>query len=747
MWRSFSINHRPPDRIVFNNLCVHTTLGASLWPRPDAEQRKQPVFISISVPLSLKSAGSDDTLDDSVSYGTMCKLAEKIAKQERGFGSAEGLAEGLAEGCLAAFGSLSEVNVRVNKPRALLHCTSAGVDITRSRFPGDDGGKEDVYFLEGLALSTIIGINPWERVEKQMVHLDISLCKTPEHKESNALEFDFRALASRVSDHVLQSSYQTVESMATAIAKISLSCDEDARAVTVKVAKPSALMFAAAAEVEITRTPADFAISPVNLSELGESGRKHRAVIALGSNLGDRVANIERSLKLLEAAGVKVVETSFMYETAAMYVEDQPMFLNAACVVETILDAGNLMQLVKRVEEDAGRTKTFRNGPRVVDLDIIFSDSLHTQIKASDNNGYELIVPHMRVQEREFVLRPLADIVPNLVHPVLGKSVTSLLRSVTTGASPMYRILPFPASPVSSAFTWPLSRRTYIMTIVNSTPDSFSDGGTHFVSSTAATYEQQLENTIRSLHRAVEDGADILDIGGYSTRPGAADVSEEEEIARVVPLIKAFRETDAHTPISVDTFRASVARAAVAAGASCINDVYALSRDPDMLQAAYDLAVPVVMMHSRGDAGQEKDYSSYDKVMDGVRAELGEKVARALRAGVRRWNIVADPGVGFSKTVDGNLAVLRELPTLTATVGGAGRARHPLDHLPVLVGTSRKGFLGVITGTDKAQERIMPTAVTCAAAVQGGADIIRVHDTREMRDVAKVADALWRSNS
>ncbi|KZO94683.1 Dihydropteroate synthase [Calocera viscosa TUFC12733] len=744
MSRSLSTAPRPPDRILVSDLYVQTTLGSSLWPRPDAEMRKQPVSISISVPLSLSSAGSADTLADSISYGTICKAVERIARQEGAFGSAEDLAEGIADGCLDEFGSLSEVNVRVRKPRALLQAKSAGADITRRRTPSNVPEREDVYFLEDLALSTIIGMNPWERLEKQMVHLDISLFKPAPVRGIKLPEFDFRTLATRVSDHVLQSSYQTVESMATAVAQVSLSCDDDARAVTVKVAKPSALMFAGAAEVEITRTPADFAISPMSLTALGQSSGKHRAVIALGSNLGDRVTNIERALRELESAGVQVVDTSFMYETAAMYVEDQPKFLNAACVVETELEAGPLLQLLKKVEATVGRTKTYTNGPRVVDLDVIFFDNLDTRILAADNNGFELIVPHPRVQEREFVLRPLADIVPNLVHPSTRQAITSLLRSLVPGESPMYRVLCFPASSKTPPCTWPWSSRTYLMSIINSTPDSFSDGGVHFVSSLTDGFKEQLSSVVDRLHKAVDDGADILDIGGYSTRPGAAEVSEEEELARVVPLITQFRASGMHTPISVDTFRASVARAAIEAGANCINDVYAFSRDPEMVKVAHDFAVPVVMMHSRGDAGKEKDYSAQGGVMEGVRTELGEKIAGALRAGVRRWNIIADPGVGFSKTVEGNLTMLRDLRDFTAPATEPGRARHPLDCLPVLVGTSRKSFLGELTGTEEASERLLSTAVACTTAIQGGADIIRVHDTKEMRDVAKVADALWR---
>lgn len=224
------------------------------------------------------------------------------------------------------------------------------------------------------------------------------------------------------------------------------------------------------------------------------------------------------------------------------------------------------------------------------------------------------------------------------------------------------------------------------MATLNVTPDSFSDGSVNNSVSAALTYAQE----------SIQHGADIIDVGGYSTRPGAALVTPEEEINRVVPTIDAIRnlkgeEGEGSVLVSVDTFRPEVARAAIQAGANCINDVYAFAGqdaypfDPaqaeenmrEMKAVSREMAVPVILMHSRGDAGSNKDYSMYEyavgegaEVIEGVRVELGDKVERIVkgRGGVRRWMIIVDPGIGFSKTVEGNLAVLKRAQEVSARV-------------------------------------------------------------------------------
>lgn len=279
------------------------------------------------------------------------------------------------------------------------------------------------------------------------------------------------------------------------------------------------------------------------------------------------------------------------------------------------------------------------------------------------------------------------------------------------------------------------ARSTHVMAILNMTPDSFSDGGLHGADG------NDLASTIR---RLAQSGATMIDVGGQSTAPGVEQVTAEEEAARVLPAIDLIRSVPeaAHMVISVDTYRASVAEQAVQRGAHFINDVSAGRLDPEMLPTAARLGSTVCLMHMRGTPATMNSLTTYPPeedggVVAGVAAELLERVAAAEAAGIRRWRIVLDPGIGFAKTQAQNLELLRRLDELRRWPG--------LESLPWLVGASRKRFIGTITGVPEPRLRTWGTAATVAAAVQGGADIVRVHDASEMGQVAKMADAIWRA--
>lgn len=271
------------------------------------------------------------------------------------------------------------------------------------------------------------------------------------------------------------------------------------------------------------------------------------------------------------------------------------------------------------------------------------------------------------------------------------------------------------------------------MSILNVTPDSFSDGGDN-----PPADKEALKATAAS-HIAA--GAAIIDIGGQSSRPNAPDITAEEEIARILPAIEAIKRLPeaSNVAISVDTYRASVAEAAVNAGAHIINDISAGMLDPEMLPTIARLGCTYIMMHMRGTPHtmQNEENTWYPRgVVETVASELRERLDAARAAGIRRWRIILDPGIGFAKTTEQNLELLRSMPRLTTGFG--------MKYLPWLVGTSRKGFIGKVTGVDKASERGAGTAATVTAAVAGGAGIVRVHDVEEMARVVKMADAIYR---
>lgn len=263
------------------------------------------------------------------------------------------------------------------------------------------------------------------------------------------------------------------------------------------------------------------------------------------------------------------------------------------------------------------------------------------------------------------------------------------------------------------------SRRTYVMGILNVTPDSFSDGGQYLLMDMAVEHALRME----------EDGADIIDIGGESTRPGAAAVTVREELKRVIPVIERIAGR-MRIPISIDTCKAVVADAAVAAGASLVNDISGLRFDTSMASTVAKHEVPVVIMHIRGAPGTMQEKPRYRALIPEIMDYLREGIGIARRAGISDDKIIIDPGIGFGKTVEHNLEIIRRLNEF------AGFEK------PILLGHSRKSFIGKILGDFPSSERLEGTAAAAAIGIFNGANIIRVHDVREMVRVARIADAI-----
>ena len=271
-----------------------------------------------------------------------------------------------------------------------------------------------------------------------------------------------------------------------------------------------------------------------------------------------------------------------------------------------------------------------------------------------------------------------------------------------------------------SQFIW--GSRTYIMGILNVTPDSFSDGGEF----------NQRESALRQALFMSENGADIIDIGGQSTRPGATQISLDEELSRVIPIIEAIRQHSQIT-ISVDTTVAEVAERAIAAGANIINDVSGATFDEQMLVTAAQLQVPIILMHIRGTPQTMQSLTNYQNLIVDISNFLQQQVKKAITLGIKPENIILDPGIGFAKDATQNIQLIQKL------------AEFKKLNCPLLIGVSRKSFIGKIINQDSPKARVWGTAAANTAAIAMGADILRVHDVAQMYDVARVADAIWRS--
>lgn len=280
-------------------------------------------------------------------------------------------------------------------------------------------------------------------------------------------------------------------------------------------------------------------------------------------------------------------------------------------------------------------------------------------------------------------------------------------------------------------------RPTHIMGILNLTPDSFSDGGVHPSEPTLL---------LPTLNAFLLAGVSIFDIGGQSTRPRAPQIDAAEELSRVLPTIKFIRSQPAFdkVAISIDTYRASVAHAAISTGANIVNDVSAGQMDPEMLPTVAELGCSIILMHMRGTPETMMSLTDYTTshegdVVHGVASELLLRVADAEKAGIRRWRILLDPGIGFAKNKSQSLSLLRKGKKMSSAAD--------LRSFPWVVGASRKGFIGDILSIKDPKKRIWGTAAAVTAAVQSGADVVRVHDVAELSQVIKMADAIYRPSN
>jgi dihydropteroate synthase len=270
-------------------------------------------------------------------------------------------------------------------------------------------------------------------------------------------------------------------------------------------------------------------------------------------------------------------------------------------------------------------------------------------------------------------------------------------------------------------FSLDFSQKTYIMGILNVTPDSFSDGGRFFNPASA---------TSRGIQMA-EEGADIIDIGGESTRPGSEPLSIEEELRRTIPIVGTLAKR-IDVPISIDTYKSEVAKMALDAGASIVNDISGLRFDPGMAKVVAGYKVPVVVMHIKGSPKDMQKNPVYEALIPEIVDYFRERIRSATESGIPKDKIIIDPGIGFGKTSEHNIEIINKLDEFT------------LLEKPVLIGPSRKAFLGKMLGDAPAGERLEATAAAVSISIMKGANLVRVHDVKEMVRVAKVADAVKR---
>lgn len=454
--------------------------------------------------------------------------------------------------------------------------------------------------------------------------------------------------------------------------------------------------------------------------------------IGIGANVGDRVFNIREAIRQLSLSSIHVVSTGFLYQTQPMYLSDQPLFLNTAVKASTVLSPQEVLIQLKAIESRIGRIKTVRNGPRTIDLDLLFyGDRL-----ISDP---DLIVPHPRLSERMFVIAPLRDIDPDFLHPVTKLSINQIYTSLERDAMRTLCLQVTPNGLLDGVFE--LGKKSFIMGILNTTPDSFSDGGRY----------ENIDSAVDHARKMIAQGADIVDVGGESTRPSAKAVDAEEEILRVVEIIKKIRREFPNIPISIDTYKACTAAAAVAAGACIVNDVSGGLLDKDMLTTVAKLGVPYICVHSGrvGDILIEENASfsdlpksSTDFVVNILNEQIYKRVQDCMHAGIPRWDLVLDPGLGFGKTGSANFTIVKNLEKIF---------NRQLESFPVLIGASRKRFVRDLQGGSEwkgsTHDAMVGTAAVTVASIASFPSRVafhRVHDVSELRRAVDIAHMLYR---
>ncbi|XP_075506960.1 folate synthesis bifunctional protein, mitochondrial-like [Primulina tabacum] len=461
---------------------------------------------------------------------------------------------------------------------------------------------------------------------------------------------------------------------------------------------------------------------------------EQEVVIALGSNVGDRLHNFDEALQRMRKSGIHITRHGCLYETEPAYVTDQPHFLNSAIRGMTKLVPHKLLGILKEIERDMGRVNGIRYGPRPIDLDILFYGSQRV-------NTDTLVIPHERIWERPFVMGPLIDLLGSDIDNDTIKSWDLFSGSpdglfgaweklggeLLIGKDEMKRVLPI----ASKLWNW--SSRTSVMGILNVTPDSFSDGG-RFLSETSLVSHVRL---------MLSEGADIIDIGAQSTRPMATKLSPEQELDRLMPfleIIKNLPEMEGKL-ISVDTFYSQVAAESVSMGAHLINDVSGGNLDSHMHNVVAALKVPYILMHMRGDPStmQNQENLKYDNVCAEVASELYTHARDAELSGIPAWRMIIDPGIGFSKDTGQNIDILNGLPTIRSEIARRSLA---LSRAPMLIGPSRKRFLGEICSRPEAAQRDPATVAAITAGILSGANIVRVHNVGYNCDAVKLCDAM-----
>lgn len=759
-----------PDQVHISGLQASAIAGLDHWKKPVPH----PVSLDVTFSTDFSKASDTDDLHFSLNYAVIStKISQFLDRnRQRNFNSLGGVANAVFTLLEQERNLSSEVKVSISAPK---------LDIRALVGYSTSTGLSGTYEIRGLRVLSLIGIFTFERLTRQYVTLDISLDVPLTHLPVNEV-------SESVQQYIECTNFKTVEALVKLTCQWIFQNFTVVEAALVRVTKPNAIIYTDGVGVSCEYSRTDLldeapikigidepvALEAFNLpvSSKTEYSGSYPVYVAFGSNEGNQLDNINRALNLLNSHSNIVLESTLaLHVSKPMYHLDQPDFYNGV-VKLTVSDMTphELLDYLKKIEYDELlRVKKFDNGPRSIDLDLIlFGKETVTSER--------LVVPHKSMLDRTFVLQPLCELLPpDFVHPVTAEPVHNHLSKLLLQTSDptlqescrLMQLVPTTHGRLIELNLDGLSP-TRLMGIFNVTPDLFSDGGEKF--------KLTKEKIIAVGRQMKEQGATMIDIGGVSTRPGSVEPSVEEELSRVVEVVEAIRLDPFLDDIfiSVDTYRVPVAEKAIDAGADIINDISMGLFDPNMFAFVARSKCGYIMNHTRGtpatmskltqyeakeDSESEVEFFWDDKtghlpqlssltqnLMGGICRELSQQLKAAYKAGVRKWQVIMDPGVGFAKNTKQNLELIRHCSRIKKFgLWDTNEDSYISFHgMGLLMGTSRKKFLGEVTNTANAADRVVASAASVVACVEQGTDFVRVHDLVEAKQATQTADAIYR---
>lgn len=792
------------DNVHIDKLQVEAVVGSDFWDRKDPQK----CFITMKMLTDFDRAATRDDLRYSLNYAVISKDVNRFVNSQGNWGSLGKISRMVSNYLTSKYQGIQNLEVSVQTKTAHVRCDDISTVIdTRNK-------SYDILKISNLKLLTLLGVFTFERLRKQFVTIDLDLPWTKDSQHSPT----FKGIIDHIVEYVENCNFKTVESLAESVSKI-VSLDEYFQGhpdlpIKVKIVKLNAITNTEGVGVSCQRSARQLKSfqlleKHVNSHTLDDNkldlpiysdevktnsgNRWNKAFLAFGSNLGDRFQNVQLALNLLKShPQIELVHVSSLFESEPMYFTNQNLFMNGCIEISTALKPLELLNFCKEIEyEELERVKHFDNGPRTIDLDIIMY--LNADNEQILQNSFELTIPHARMLERSFVLEPLCELVPlDLIHPLTCEPLTSHLKQIYSKGhleDHLWKLIPLQTINGHTRFlkfktvekldeftgrtTMVSQAPSYMMCVLNTTPDSFSDGHESY---------NDLEKQLNRVKDMYEEGLKlhdsiIIDIGGCSTRPNSEQIGTKIELERTIPLIKAIRSQrdwpQEKIVISIDTYRSTVASEAIKAGADMINDISGGTFDAAMFEVvAQHPRVPYVLSHTRGDISNMVHMAKYDddelelgdfdqnkefvfyrrfqqrpgtNVIRGIAREMSDHYLHAMNKKVNRWQLILDPGLGFAKNGQNNLQVIRHLAFLKNYCKINEDDQYVnFRNIPILVGPSRKSFIGKITNEPEASQRDFATGAVITTCIGFGADIIRVHDYTNCSKVLRMADAIYK---